>query len=434
MRITQKSACRYFLKGEELVSKLSFSEKNLLSNLLEMSGGYVLNFTNNTFAEFFREHNIDIYSNKYSFNGDSKAKRLRAFWEVESDGVVAEVLSDLIDYWETLNPQPKPNQQELVKESRQIIEKLKASSKKVGSISETTRQNIIDAIRVSKIIWSGNLSEIDFLSRLFKLESMPSYDCRFQNAKDDIWQHRINNPDDWPDDWVFTDSRFDLIHTSDEMFLRFLCEMLHPVVRPDSNEVKYLLEIFNQQLIADGWQITGWTQIDGKPVFTAHRIAKDIPALQNVKLIAKELSAEYMNQQITRMQSSIASDPELAIGTAKELVETVCKTILQEYGEPVPANASLPKLVKQVCKKLRLLPEDIPEKAKGVETVKRLLSNLGTVARGIAELRGLYGSGHGKDARTKGLKSRHAKLAVGSACTLATFLFETYQERNENEQ
>ena len=42
-----------------------------------------------------------------------------------------------------------------------------------------------------------------------------------------------------------------------------------------------------------------------------------------------------------------------------------------------------------------------------------------------AELRGLYGTGHGKHANTEGLSARHAKLAVGAAATLVTFLFET---------
>jgi hypothetical protein len=129
------------------------------------------------------------------------------------------------------------------------------------------------------------------------------------------------------------------------------------------------------------------------------------------------------------MEASLESDPELAIGTAKEFVETICKTILRELGDSLSGAVDLPQLVKQVREKLDLLPQNIPEKARGAETVKRILSNLGTVAQGIAELRGLYGSGHGKKAKVKGLQPRHARLAVGAAYTLPVFLFETYQER-----
>jgi len=57
-------------------------------------------FSNNTFAEFFRKTaNIDIYAHKYAFNGDSKAKRLRAFWEIEPDTLVGKILSELLEVW-----------------------------------------------------------------------------------------------------------------------------------------------------------------------------------------------------------------------------------------------------------------------------------------------------------------------------------------------
>lgn len=50
-------------------------------------------------------------------------------------------------------------------------------------------------------------------------------------------------------------------------------------------------------------------------------------------------------------------------------------------------------------------------------------------AQGLAELRNLYGTGHGKNGKRAGLTGRHAKLAVGAATTLALFLFETREDR-----
>jgi len=297
------------------------------------------------------------------------------------------------------------------------------------SISELTRQDIFEAIRVGNISWSGRLMEPDFLSRLYDLDSMPSEDLRFGTARADIHQHRVMN-DDWTSDWVFTDSRFDLMLASDEAFLRFLCEMVHPVVRPDSQDVQMLVQMFNQHLAPDGWEIAARTQLSGRPVFAGRRrMMKGAPALEGVKSLVQVLNAEYVTQQMTRMEAAIESDPELAIGTAKEFVETICKTILSEFGATVSTSADIPQLVRLVREKLDLLPDNVPNKAKGAETIKRVLSNLGTVAQGIAELRGLYGSGHGKDAGAKGLQARHARLAVGAGGTLAVFLFETYQER-----
>jgi hypothetical protein len=69
-----------------------------------MSGGYVLDFTNNSFAQLFSETvKIDIYDNKYTTYGDSKAKRMRSFWELESDPVVGKVLSTILDVWKFEN-------------------------------------------------------------------------------------------------------------------------------------------------------------------------------------------------------------------------------------------------------------------------------------------------------------------------------------------
>jgi len=137
-----------------------------------------------------------------------------------------------------------------------------------------------------------------------------------------------------------------------------------------------------------------------------------------------------LHRQIQRMQSSIDDDPGLAIGTAKELVETVCRTILEQRQLVVADDADLVQLVKEVRKALGLIPESIPNAAKGSESIRRLLSNLGNVAQGLGELRNLYGTGHGKGGSTRGLSPRHARLAVGAASTLCTFLFETHLERS----
>ena len=54
--------------------------------------------------------------------------------------------------------------------------------------------------------------------------------------------------------------------------------------------------------------------------------------------------------------------------------------------------------------------------------------NIAAVAQGVAELRNLFGTGHGPDGQPKCLQPRHARLAAGAAATLATFLIETHNE------
>src|SRR3989338_918374 len=79
------------------MSALKAHEKVIFEKLFD-KGGYVLDFTDRTYAEFFREHGIDINAKKYQFNGTSKMKRLRAFWEIEPDIIVSKVLAALLEY------------------------------------------------------------------------------------------------------------------------------------------------------------------------------------------------------------------------------------------------------------------------------------------------------------------------------------------------
>lgn len=297
------------------------------------------------------------------------------------------------------------------------------------TISEATRRDISDLILIENIAWSGRLEEPEFLSRLYNLKEMPSTDYRYENAYGDIWQHRVNN-DDWSDDWIFTDPRFDLMHTQDDAFLRFLCETLHPVVRTSQEEIEKLKQAYNLLLANDGYEIVPKTKIGNRELYAARQIA--LSAELNIASLKKEFlaaDASYVNAQITRMESAVDNDPGLAIGTAKELVETVCKTILEERGIIIDGNLELPKLVKQTAAELKLTPSDIPDEAKASDSIKRLLKNLADITYGVAELRNSYGTGHGKNAKSRGLSSRHAKLAVGAASTLAIFLVETHSER-----
>src|SRR5262245_12824669 len=50
--------------------------------------------------------NVEIYEAKYAAEGESKAKRLRAFWQMESDAVVGKVLADLLEYISFKEPDP----------------------------------------------------------------------------------------------------------------------------------------------------------------------------------------------------------------------------------------------------------------------------------------------------------------------------------------
>jgi len=65
------------------MSSLTDIEKRYLERILNMGGGYVLDYSDATYGEFFGRHKIDIHGGKYQTYGTSKAKKMRAFWEQE---------------------------------------------------------------------------------------------------------------------------------------------------------------------------------------------------------------------------------------------------------------------------------------------------------------------------------------------------------------
>ncbi len=84
---------------------VNFSKTDIknLDRIFAMREGYVLDFSNKTFAEFMDDElQVDIYADQYSAVGTSKAKRLREFWRIESAELCASSLLKLWSYRETL--------------------------------------------------------------------------------------------------------------------------------------------------------------------------------------------------------------------------------------------------------------------------------------------------------------------------------------------
>ncbi|MBO6793053.1 MAG: abortive infection family protein [Balneolaceae bacterium] len=82
------------------MSDLNRREKLKLEKFFEMGGGYVLDFSNRTLSDFvFETLNLEFYSDNYADFGDSKANRIRAIWQKESNYKVGKLISEMLDYW-----------------------------------------------------------------------------------------------------------------------------------------------------------------------------------------------------------------------------------------------------------------------------------------------------------------------------------------------
>jgi hypothetical protein len=296
------------------------------------------------------------------------------------------------------------------------------------AISEVTRRDIIDELRLQKTCWSGRLDEVEFLNRIFDLTKLPSHDHRQKTMAGDIRMHR-ETFQDWEDDWVYLDHRLNLLRCADEVFLRFLCEIVHPLVRADETEAQKLVEILNGYLARDGYEIAPRTAISGRPIYAARRRSAAVSQIALARKVAEELSSDYVAGLITRMETAIESDPALAIGSAKEFVESICKGILSERSQPASGNETLPQLVKATRQLLGLA---VPPQTE--ETLRQMLSGLGQITQGIAELRGQLGTGHGHHPETEKPLPPMARLSVNAAIALGTFLFEMHQSQDASIQ
>jgi nucleoside 2-deoxyribosyltransferase len=125
---------------------------------------------------------------------------------------------------------------------------------RMTTIKKTTRRSIFDHFDLENIHFSGRMSDLKFLAELYDLRKLPSEDPRFDNAHDDIYQHSVNNYD-YDGNWVFEDSRFQLLEGQDTIFLNFLCRIAHPLVQPDPQIAQRICLIANDWLKEDGWEL-----------------------------------------------------------------------------------------------------------------------------------------------------------------------------------
>ena len=295
-----------------------------------------------------------------------------------------------------------------------------------GIIDQEVQAAILDEMRARRTVWHGALDDVSFLERIFDLTSLPSFDPRFETARDDIWQHRINN-DDWLIDWVFVDDRFRLYTLPQEKFLQFIAEVLHPIVRTDRSEQKELATAFNGHLKRAGWELVEDVIVHARPTYIPERRTHTLGnATQRIKAVAASLSSENLYADLRRLEQIGDSEPGEAIGLAKEIVESCCKLILDDRGISYAESAEIPKLLKLLRKEIKIMPEGVAENAKASKEIREILSSLGKIAHALAPIRNVYGKGHGRGRDFRGLEPRHARLAIGAASTFVDFVLDRH--------
>lgn len=298
-----------------------------------------------------------------------------------------------------------------------------------NTISETTRRDILDELSLRRYEWAGRLPEAEFSARVWDLSAIRSRDPRHRTVAGDIHQHR-DSWCDWDDDWIFHDTRFNLVGCEDDRFLRFLTTMVSPVVRSPGDDPSEIVEMLNGFLAVDGWELYVSGSHGSRSKFEARRIGSGAAVLLEVD--EEELSRiddpGALNDHLERIGSSIETDPAGAIGSAKELIETVCKTILDDFGEQYKESDETLDLVKSVIRVLELRKTAVSGHADASASVAQLIRSQVASVQAVLELRNKIGRGHGRTQVSPARRS-DARFVCGVVSATCRYLLDAWHER-----
>jgi len=139
--------------------------------------------------------------------------------------------------------------------------------------------------------------------------------------------------------------------------------------------------------------------------------------------------ADAIEQQIHAIENALESVPDFAFDLSKTLVESVCKTVLADIGQPADPNWNAPKLLRETTNRLALLPRNHPDPAKARDSVEKTIRGLLQTIQGLCELRNGYGmASHGRDGFSARLGLRQATLAAQAADTIVSFLYRIHRD------
>lgn len=124
--------------------------------------------------------------------------------------------------------------------------------------------DIFKGILVLGDIW-GKSDQVEMLNRIWNLHLLSSEDPRYKDAYGDAVQHLRNNSD-WDEEYVFL-TRFGLLKASDDIFFKFLNEVVSTKVRVSKDEIQHYVEAINLMLEGEHLNYILVGEDNGLPVY-----------------------------------------------------------------------------------------------------------------------------------------------------------------------
>lgn len=130
-----------------------------------------------------------------------------------------------------------------------------------------------------------------------------------------------------------------------------------------------------------------------------------------------------IEDQLARVRRA-TDDPALLVGTAKEMLESTAKYVLEEYSVPYTPKTSFDELWFHARDRLGIHPKDIDVNVPGGEQVREILQSSWTIARMANEVRNVEGTGHGRTLPSA-MTSEMALLVVREAASIVQLVLST---------
>lgn len=165
-----------------------------------------------------------------------------------------------------------------------------------------------------------------------------------------------------------------------------------------------------------------WVQF--RPLIDALESSPGSPVQLSDEQLLKRLNAEAVQAVWQRALDRRATDPEGAITSARGLLETTCKHIMDDLSVSYPDDADLPRLYRLTAGTLQIAPSQHTE-----DVFKQILGGCTAVVEGLGALRSRLGDAHGGGRKKVRPATRHAHLAVNLAGAMTSFLVETWEAR-----
>ena len=143
----------------------------------------------------------------------------------------------------------------------------------------------------------------------------------------------------------------------------------------------------------------------------AHFISnKDIPSIES---------------EFNRAISRVSLDPREAVSAASNILEAICKTYIDDKKLTKPNKQDLRNVWNVVKQDLGLDPSKLQD-----NDLKKILSGMISVVDGISSLRTHASSAHAEGRKRYNITPRHARLAIHSSHSIAMFILETWEHKD----